>query len=96
MFPKAKHDDLVDSMMQAITYSRNAGLAQTDEETRAEENERVTHRPRRKVLHGYAVVCYLLCGSSDIGEIRYQEGIAHLNPAGSPKDLGYLLWETPS
>jgi len=48
VFPTGKHDDLVDSMTQAISYLRSLGLARTDEETRAEENERVTHRPRPK------------------------------------------------
>jgi phage terminase large subunit-like protein len=31
IFPKGKHDDLVDSMTQAISYLRSVGLAQTDE-----------------------------------------------------------------
>jgi hypothetical protein len=52
VFPKGKHDDLVDSMTQALKYPRDVGLAQTDEEVVAEENDRVTHRPRpRKSLH---------------------------------------------
>jgi predicted phage terminase large subunit-like protein len=51
VLPKGKHDDLVDSMTQAISYVRGVGGAQTDEETRAEENERVTHRPRPRALY---------------------------------------------
>jgi hypothetical protein len=46
LFPKAKHDDLVDGMTEAISYLRGVGLAKTDEEAKADENERVTHRPR--------------------------------------------------
>jgi hypothetical protein len=38
-------------MTQALKYLRDVGLAQTDEETRDEENERVTHRPRPKALY---------------------------------------------
>jgi predicted phage terminase large subunit-like protein len=51
-FPKGKHDDLVDGMTQALKYLRDVSLAQTDEEARDKENERVTHRPRpRKALY---------------------------------------------
>jgi predicted phage terminase large subunit-like protein len=51
-FPKGKHDDLVDSMTMALRYLRDNGMAQNDEEARAEEDERVTHRPRpRKSLY---------------------------------------------
>ena len=51
IFPKGKHDDLVDSVTQALSYLRSVDLAQTDEEARDEENERVTHRsgPRREL-----------------------------------------------
>jgi predicted phage terminase large subunit-like protein len=48
VFPKGKHDDLVDSMTQALKYLRDVGLAQNDDEARAEENERVMHRSRPK------------------------------------------------
>jgi hypothetical protein len=42
----------VDSMTQAISHLRSVGLALTDDEAQAEENERVTHRPRaRKALY---------------------------------------------
>jgi phage terminase large subunit-like protein len=52
VFPKGKHDEAVDSMTQAISYLRSHGLAQTDEETQAEDNERVARRPtRRKALY---------------------------------------------
>jgi predicted phage terminase large subunit-like protein len=52
VFPKGRRDDVVDSMTQAISHLRSVGLAQTDEEAQAEENERVTHRPRpRKALY---------------------------------------------
>jgi hypothetical protein len=49
LFPQGKRDDLTDSVTRAISYPRNSGLAQTDEETRAEENERVTHGPHQSV-----------------------------------------------
>jgi phage terminase large subunit-like protein len=52
VFPKGKRDDLVDSMTQALRYLRDCGMAFNDEEVVAEENERVTHRPRpRKALY---------------------------------------------
>jgi predicted phage terminase large subunit-like protein len=47
LFPHGRRDDLTDSVTEAIVYLRNTGLAQTDDETRAEENERVTHSARR-------------------------------------------------
>jgi phage terminase large subunit-like protein len=50
-FPKGKHDDLVDSMSMALRYLRDVGMAQTDEEVRDEENERVTNRLRLKSLY---------------------------------------------
>jgi predicted phage terminase large subunit-like protein len=46
-FPKGKHDELVDSMTQALRYLRDVGMAQNDEETATEDNERVTHSARR-------------------------------------------------
>jgi hypothetical protein len=47
MFPKGKHDDLVDSMTQALKYLRDAGLANDDDEAKAEENEAAMHNARR-------------------------------------------------
>jgi predicted phage terminase large subunit-like protein len=47
LFPHGRHDDLTDSVTQAILYLRNSGLAQTDEEVVAEDNERVTRDARR-------------------------------------------------
>jgi predicted phage terminase large subunit-like protein len=49
-FPKAKHDDLVDSMTLALRYLRDVGMARNDEETRAEADEAVTHGMRRHRL----------------------------------------------
>jgi phage terminase large subunit-like protein len=46
VFPKGKHDDLVDSVTEARLHLRNHGIAQTGEVVVAEKNERVTHRPR--------------------------------------------------
>jgi hypothetical protein len=40
MFPKGKCDGLTGGMKQAL---RDVGLAQSDEEAKAEEDERVTH-----------------------------------------------------
>ena len=51
MFPRARHDDVVDSMTQALNYLRGVGLAQTQEEVHHEERERVMHRPRVKALY---------------------------------------------
>jgi predicted phage terminase large subunit-like protein len=54
LFPHGRHDDLTDAVTQAICYLRNTGLAQTDEESSAEENERVMHdtrRYRRKAIY---------------------------------------------
>jgi hypothetical protein len=50
-FPKSKHDDLVDSMSQALQYLRDVGLAQTDEEERYVALEGVMHKPRLKPLY---------------------------------------------
>ncbi len=50
-FPKAAHDDLVDSMTQALRYLRDTGLAQTDLEVGHAERERVMHRSRPKPLY---------------------------------------------
>ena len=51
MFPKSRHDDLTDSMTQALNYLRGVGLAQTDLELNAVERERVTHKPQVKALY---------------------------------------------
>lgn len=51
VFPKGKHDDLTDSAVQAVKYLRATGLAQTDAEVTAADNDRVTHRPRLKSLY---------------------------------------------
>jgi phage terminase large subunit-like protein len=51
IFPKSEHGDLVDGLTQAISYLRSVGFAQSDEGVVAEDNERVTHRPRRKALY---------------------------------------------
>jgi hypothetical protein len=51
VFRKGKRNDMVDSMTQVLRYLRDCGLAQNDDEVRAEDNERVMHRPRRKALY---------------------------------------------
>lgn len=51
IFPRGKHDDLVDSTTQALRYLRDTGLAKSDEEDISEIRERVLHRPRRKSLY---------------------------------------------
>jgi hypothetical protein len=48
VFSKGRHDDLVDSMTQALLHLRNHGIVQMDEEMVAKENGRLTHRPRPK------------------------------------------------
>jgi hypothetical protein len=41
----------IDSMTQGLKYLHDVGMAQNDDEVRAEENEQATHRPRpRKSL----------------------------------------------
>jgi predicted phage terminase large subunit-like protein len=52
MFPKGKRDDLVDALSQGLRYLRDCGLAQGDEEVKAQEQEEATwrsgkFRPRR-------------------------------------------------
>ena len=37
---------MMTSSTQALKYLREVGMAQNDEDVVAEENERVTHRPR--------------------------------------------------
>jgi predicted phage terminase large subunit-like protein len=51
LFPHGKRDDLTDSATQAISYLRGIGLAQTEDEARAEDDERVSHRPRPRPLY---------------------------------------------
>jgi hypothetical protein len=52
IFPRGRHDDLVDSTSQALKHLRSYGLAQTIEEIIQEERDRVTHRrPRRLPYH---------------------------------------------
>ncbi len=50
-FPRAKYDDLTDSMTQALKYLRDAGLAQTDNEITAQEMETVRHKPKMVALY---------------------------------------------
>jgi predicted phage terminase large subunit-like protein len=47
MFPKGKHDDIVDSMTQALKYLRDSGLASNDDEVKAEENEAMSLSAQR-------------------------------------------------
>lgn len=47
VFPKGKHDDLVDSSVQAIRWLREAGLAELGEELQAEFIDRQKFRPAR-------------------------------------------------
>ena len=42
-FPKGKYDDQTDSATQAIKHLRAIGMANSDEEERAEEHERGVH-----------------------------------------------------
>jgi hypothetical protein len=46
VFPKGKHDDIVDTVSQAIKHMREVGLLQRDHERLAEINEAMTHRGR--------------------------------------------------
>ncbi len=55
VFPKGKHDDLTDSMTQAIKYLRDIGLAQTDDEAHFAEMDRVTHRSGNRAMPLYPV-----------------------------------------
>lgn len=52
-FPKGRFDDLTDSATQAINFLRQAGMAETDDETRFTEVERGT--PRRQLPALYPV-----------------------------------------
>jgi predicted phage terminase large subunit-like protein len=51
LFPHGKHDDLTDSVTQAVSYLRGIGFAQTDDETRAGDDDRMRHRPRMRPLY---------------------------------------------
>lgn len=51
VFPKGRWDDLTDSSTQAIKHLRTIGLAQSDEETHAEEREAVKPKKRLKPLY---------------------------------------------
>jgi hypothetical protein len=51
MFPQSKYDDLTDSATQALTYLRNVGLGETDQETDEEKRRAVQHRPRLRSLY---------------------------------------------
>jgi len=44
VFPKGRHDDLVDSSSQAIKHLRDNGLLRSDEERRAQELDAVRHK----------------------------------------------------
>lgn len=50
-FPKSKHDDLTDSVTQAIKYVRDNGLLQTAKEVQEAEFARVRHRSKLKPLY---------------------------------------------
>src|SRR5262249_51286525 len=51
VFPKGKHDDITDSMTQAINYLRSMGMAQSDDEARETEMSGVRHRSRLKPIY---------------------------------------------
>jgi len=51
VFPKGKYKDLTDSSTQAVKHLRDIGLAQTDDEAHAVEQESVMHRPKPKALY---------------------------------------------
>ena len=42
-FPKAKHDDLVDTVSMAMRYLRRSGLIQRAEEVQEDYNQERTH-----------------------------------------------------
>lgn len=50
-FPKGKHDDLVDSSVQAIRYLRELGLAELGRERQAEFVESMQHRKKSKPIY---------------------------------------------
>ena len=51
VFPKGKHDDLVDAMTQGIKHLRERGLLRNDTEVRIAEAEAVKIPPKRKALY---------------------------------------------
>lgn len=51
VFPKGKFLDLTDSATQAMKYLRDTGLAQTDDEVRAADADRVRHRSPLKAIY---------------------------------------------
>ena len=51
IFPKGRHDDLTDSATQAIKFMRDNGLAQTDDETRAEVDDQLQLPRKRTALY---------------------------------------------
>ncbi len=53
-FPKAPHDDLVDSATQALSYLRKIGLAVRRDEWRVEQEELAKYRPAVKPLYPMA------------------------------------------
>lgn len=54
MFPKGKHDDLVDTVTQALRWLRSAGFAQRQEEISAEEMGLKMHKGREVSVPLYA------------------------------------------
>lgn len=50
-FPKGKHDDLVDSVTQALSHLRMIGLAQRVEERKVADDEDARHRPQVAPLY---------------------------------------------
>lgn len=51
IFPKGKHDDLVDSSSQALQWLRNSGLIAHNFEVSAEMREAMEHRPQPRPLY---------------------------------------------
>jgi predicted phage terminase large subunit-like protein len=51
VFPKAKHDDLVDSTVQALRYIRDNGLLQRADEIAAQVTIDAQHRPKAGALY---------------------------------------------
>jgi predicted phage terminase large subunit-like protein len=56
LFPYGTHDDLFDSMTQAIKHLRDTGLIRSDEERRAQELDAVRHRgaPKKPMYPGFS------------------------------------------
>lgn len=53
VFPFGKHDDLHDSVTQAVKHARDIGLLEFDDDLRAEEIRAAQHRPAPKGLERY-------------------------------------------